>query len=131
MSGHLRAGAVCQVVTGGRQGIEKDVEHRVEVARHERKSGQKQRLPHAAVTLIPLHPRAVAVENPDLDRSRPPGVHSVHHTSDDLHRGLVATNPDPDRLTEVVQNEVAVFVDGWLMAFVSLQTVPPLWGYLR
>jgi G:T-mismatch repair DNA endonuclease (very short patch repair protein) len=29
------------------------------------------------------------------------------------------------------KQKVAVFVDGWLMAFASLQTVPPLWGYLR
>ena len=29
------------------------------------------------------------------------------------------------------KHQVAVFVDGWLMAFASLQTVPPLWGYLR
>jgi len=27
--------------------------------------------------------------------------------------------------------KVVVFVDGWLMAFASLQTVPPLRGYLR
>lgn len=27
--------------------------------------------------------------------------------------------------------KVAVFVDGWLMAFASLQMVPRLWGYLR
>ena len=26
------------------------------------------------------------------------------------------------------KHKVAVFVDGWLMAFASLQTVPPLWG---
>ena len=26
---------------------------------------------------------------------------------------------------------LAVFVDGWLMAFASLQTVAPPWGYLR
>jgi DNA mismatch endonuclease (patch repair protein) len=29
------------------------------------------------------------------------------------------------------KQKLAVFVDGWLMAFASLQTVPPLWGYLR
>ena len=29
------------------------------------------------------------------------------------------------------KQKVAVFVDGWLMAFASLQTVPPLRGYLR
>ena len=29
------------------------------------------------------------------------------------------------------KQNLAVFVDGWLMAFASLQTVPPLWGYLR
>ena len=29
------------------------------------------------------------------------------------------------------KHKVAVFVDGCLMAFASLQTVPPLWGYLR
>ena len=29
------------------------------------------------------------------------------------------------------KHKVAVFVDGWLMAFASLQTVPPLRGYLR
>jgi len=29
------------------------------------------------------------------------------------------------------KQKVAVFVDGWLMAFASLQTLPPLWGYLR
>ena len=29
------------------------------------------------------------------------------------------------------KHKVAIFVDGCLMAFASLQTVPPLWGYLR
>jgi DNA mismatch endonuclease (patch repair protein) len=29
------------------------------------------------------------------------------------------------------KQKVAVFVDGCLMAFASLQTVPPLWGYLQ
>jgi len=29
------------------------------------------------------------------------------------------------------KQKVAVFVDGCLKAFASLQTVPPLWGYLR
>jgi DNA mismatch endonuclease (patch repair protein) len=29
------------------------------------------------------------------------------------------------------KQKVAVFVDGCLMAFATLQTVPPLWGYLR
>jgi G:T-mismatch repair DNA endonuclease (very short patch repair protein) len=29
------------------------------------------------------------------------------------------------------KHKVAVFVDGWLMAFASLQTVAPPWGYLR
>ena len=29
------------------------------------------------------------------------------------------------------KHKLAVFVDGCLMAFTSLQTVPPLWGYLR
>ncbi|MBJ7328137.1 MAG: hypothetical protein JHC52_12425 [Chthoniobacterales bacterium] len=29
------------------------------------------------------------------------------------------------------KQKVAVFVEGCLMAFGSLQTVPPLWGYLR
>jgi DNA mismatch endonuclease (patch repair protein) len=29
------------------------------------------------------------------------------------------------------KEKCAVLVDGCLMAFASLQTVPPLWGYLR
>jgi DNA mismatch endonuclease (patch repair protein) len=29
------------------------------------------------------------------------------------------------------KQKVVVFVDGWLMAFASLQAVPPFWGYLR
>ena len=56
-SGHLRAGAVGQVVAGGRHGLEEEVEHRVQVAGHEREAGQDERLPDGPVAQGPPDPR--------------------------------------------------------------------------
>ena len=41
-------------------------------------------------------------------------MHVVRHAGHDLDGGLVRPDPDPDRLVEVVQHEVAVVVDGGL-----------------